>query len=313
MRATVARLERGSNASPASTEAAYATVPFGERAIDAALPGGGLARGALHEAMGAGPETEHAASAGRFLAGVVARAMPPAGQPPTGQPATRQPATRQPATGQPATGQPAGWAIWIADEPPFLPALLECGVDATRLLLVRARGAEVLQAMEDALQSGAMTAVVGELDANFSLTASRRLQLAAEASGALALLLRRTRKFDDPGLGNVSAATTRWRIGSVPSAAPLASRPGLRGLGPARWRVELLRSRRGGTGSWLVEASGAQGRLRLVADVLDRPVAPPWPDPAQIDRRQVDRRRIDRSGADRSRIDRNGIDYRRAS
>ena len=268
----MARLERTSAGSGAAG-ACGSSIPFGERAIDMALPGGGLARGALHEAMGAGPETEHAASAGRFLAGVVARAMRPTG------------------AMRPGAAEPANWVIWIADEPPFLPALAECGIDAARLLFARARGLDVLQTMEDALQSGAMTSVVGELDANLSLTASRRLQLAAEASGTLALLLRRSRKFDDPGLCNASAAATRWRIGSVPSAAPIASRPGLRGLGPARWQVELLRSRRGGTGSWLVEASDAQGRLRLVTDVPDRPVATPWPDPARIDHRRIDRRR----------------------
>ena len=287
LRAKVARLERSVTGS-GPVEAAGSTIPFGERAIDMALSGGGLARGGLHEAMGAGPETEHAASAGRFLAGVVARA------------------TRPHAT------QSAGWVIWIADDPPFLPALAECGVDGARLLLARARGPDVLQAMEDALQSGAMAAVVGEFDANLSLTASRRLQLAAEASGTLALLLRRSRKFDDPGLRNASAAATRWRIGSVPSAAPMAARPGLRGLGPARWRVELLRSRGGGTGSWLVEASDAQGRLRLVADVPDRPAATPWPDPARIDQRGIDQRGIDRRGTDRRGTDRRGVEYRRA-
>ena len=245
LRAKVARLERGH---AAAHEACGGTIPFGEPAIDGALPGGGLARGALHEAAGAGSETEHAASAGRFLAGILARAT-----------------------------QPGGWTIWIARDPPYLPALVGCGIDAARLLFACAgSGGDVLQAMEDALHSGALAAVVGELDANFSLTASRRLQLAARASGTLALLLRRSRKFDDPALSNASAAATRWRVGSAPSAPPVASRPGLRGLGPARWRLELLRSRGGGTGSWLVEASDAQGRLRLAADVRDRPVAADW-------------------------------------
>ena len=33
-------------------------MPFGLPAVDAALPGGGLALGALHEAWGAGPQVE---------------------------------------------------------------------------------------------------------------------------------------------------------------------------------------------------------------------------------------------------------------
>ena len=39
-----------------------APLPFGIAAIDAALPGGGLARGALHEAAGAGPDLRHGAA-----------------------------------------------------------------------------------------------------------------------------------------------------------------------------------------------------------------------------------------------------------
>ena len=40
-----------------------AAVPFGLPTLDEALPGGGIARGALHEVAGSGPDTEHGAAA----------------------------------------------------------------------------------------------------------------------------------------------------------------------------------------------------------------------------------------------------------
>ncbi len=47
--------------------------PFGLPAVDAALPGGGLALGALHEIMGAGADEEDGAVAAGFAAALLAR------------------------------------------------------------------------------------------------------------------------------------------------------------------------------------------------------------------------------------------------
>ncbi|NEK71129.1 MAG: damage-inducible mutagenesis protein, partial [Xanthomonas perforans] len=48
-------------------------LPFGVLAIDAVLPGGGLARGALHEIAGGGSGTVDGAAAALFAAGIAAR------------------------------------------------------------------------------------------------------------------------------------------------------------------------------------------------------------------------------------------------
>jgi protein ImuA len=91
------------------------------------------------------------------------------------------------------------------------------------------------------------------------MTASRRLQLAAEGSGAIGLALRRRRRqaqaaeFSQP-----TAAMTRWRVSVLPST-PLP----VPGVGRARWRLELLRCRRGESAEFEVEACGARGRLAL--------------------------------------------------
>ncbi len=49
--------------------------PFGLPAVDAALPGGGLALGALHEIMGAGADEEDGAVAAGFAAALLAAAV----------------------------------------------------------------------------------------------------------------------------------------------------------------------------------------------------------------------------------------------
>src|SRR6185503_3729523 len=58
----------------------HGVLPFGVEAIDRALPGGGLALGALHEILGAGGDEEDGAAAAGFTAGILARLTP---HPPT--------------------------------------------------------------------------------------------------------------------------------------------------------------------------------------------------------------------------------------
>src|SRR5689334_6542093 len=57
LRERIARIERSHGGSTARF------LPLGIPAIDQALPGGGIALGALHEAASAGADTEHAAAA----------------------------------------------------------------------------------------------------------------------------------------------------------------------------------------------------------------------------------------------------------
>jgi hypothetical protein len=48
-------------------------LPFGVAALDRALPGGGLALGAVHEILGAGGDEEDGAAGAGFAAGILAR------------------------------------------------------------------------------------------------------------------------------------------------------------------------------------------------------------------------------------------------
>lgn len=248
LHASLERIERGG-----ASHRACRGLPFGAPAIDAALPGGGLALGALHEVAGAGPDTEHGAAAARFAAGVLARA---------------------------ADTAPCAQVLWAIERRDlFAPALAGVGLHPDRVIYAEAGNpAVVLLVMEEALRLRGLAGVVGELAGPLSLTASRRLQLAAEASGGLALVLRRSRRHDDPLLSEPSAAVTRWRVAVLPSppalpGVPVASCLPAPGLAPARWRLELVRCRGGQPRSWTVEACDAKGRLRVVADLADRPLA----------------------------------------
>ncbi|MBV9776936.1 MAG: damage-inducible mutagenesis protein [Acetobacteraceae bacterium] len=238
LRRQIARIER---ATPARADSGKArTVALRVAVIDRALPGGGLALGALHEVAGAGPEVEHGAAAALFAAGLLARLRGP--------------------------------VLWALAQPDlFAPALAAVGLSPRRVVYVEA-GAAVLLAMEEGLRQKGLAGVVGEVG-RLGLTPSRRLQLAAEASGALALALRRSRRFDDPALDEPSAAVTRWRVASLPSPPPLPEAPDTPGLARARWRLDLVRARGGEPGSWIVEACDAKGRLALAAGLDDRPAS----------------------------------------
>jgi hypothetical protein len=123
------------------------------------------------------------------------------------------------------------------DPAPYGPGLAGFGVDLGRLLVVRGRSeTEVLWAMEEGLRSGVAAAVLGEATAP-SPIALRRLQLAAEAGGGTALLLR-----PYAGAAITASATTRWRVGSTASAEAIT---------PARVRAggQEMRTMRSGSAS----------------------------------------------------------------
>jgi protein ImuA len=73
------------------------------------------------------------------------------------------------------------------------------------------------------------------------MTASRRLQLAAEGSGTIGIAIRRWRRpAEAADFGQPTASVTRWRVSALP-ATPLP----VPGVGRARWQLELIRCRAG--------------------------------------------------------------------
>lgn len=182
------------------------------------LPGGGLARAAVHEVRATSPGCGTA-----FCALLLAR-----------------------------TG---GTVLWIAAGRDGLlawpPGLAQFGLNPADLVLVRAgHWPDALWAMEEALRCPAVTGAILAGDGQMDLTATRRLQLAAETGGALGLLLQ-----PDTTSAAHTAVTTRWRVGSLSAGD---------GLEDPRWLLELLRARGGRPGGpWAVTWRAAIGSLEL--------------------------------------------------
>jgi protein ImuA len=226
----------------------HGVLPFGIAAIDRVLPGGGLARGTLHEILGVSGDEEDGALAAAFAAGILGRLA--AGESPAED----------------------GIVLWCLPRPDLYgPGLAAYGLDPARIVLVQApRDGEILWAMEEGLRTPGIAAVVGEVG-TLAAVASRRLQLAAERSGITAFLLRRWRDGGraarERNLPN--AAVTRWRIAALPSHPP----PGEPGVGRPRWQVELLRCRGGEPACWEAEEADATGHVSLASALADRPAA----------------------------------------
>jgi protein ImuA len=183
---------------------------FGIKEIDGRLPGGGLAFGALHEAMGGGNGAIDGAAAALFAAGIAAR-------------------TR-------------GKILWcVARQDLFAPALAQAGLPPDRVIYVEAGDEKAVPAcFEEGLRHGGLGGVVAEV-ARLSMTASRRLQLVAESSGAIGVAIRRWRRQAEAAdFGQPTASVTRWRVTALPST-PLP----VPGVGRARSRLELIRRRAG--------------------------------------------------------------------
>ncbi len=238
-------------------------VPLGVPEIDRALPWGGLARAGLHEIFGTRGNGGDAGAADGFAAILLARLA--------ASPASDRPTSDRPV---PAQSQRAIWVRGMDDAdtaPLYLPGLAAFGLDPARLLVVRARNdAEVLWALEEGARSPALAAILGEVRAA-DFTASRRLQLAAASSGVSVLLRRAYSPTGRAGALPASAALTRWRASPAPGGTGrLAGGMGNDSVGPARWRIALMRCRGGGPGEWLLEWHDATGDLAVVTASGDR-------------------------------------------
>ena len=227
LRARIERFEGGQGR-------ARRVLPFGVGEIDARLPGGGLAFGCLHEVAGGGNGAVDGAAAALFVAGIAARTK--------------------------------GKVLWIVTRRDlFMPAIAQAGLHPDRMVHLEAGDENALLAcFEEGLRHGGLGAVVAET-ARLSMTASRRLQLAAESSGTMGIAIRRWRRQTEAGdFGQPTASVTRWRVSVMPSAAlPVP------GLGRARWLVELIRCRAGESADFEVEACDDTGRISFPSQVAD--------------------------------------------
>src|SRR5216684_7381516 len=213
-------------------------VALGHADADATLQGG-LALGAMHEVFAEG---RHSAAATGFVAGLAGRA-----------------AARRP-------------LIWVRQDfaeiesgALSMSGLAEFGLDPRVLVTVRAADVDTaLKTAADALACDALGVVVLEVwgeARQLDLVTSRKLTLAAQASGVTGLLLR---VAAEP---SPSTAETRWIVRaahsppsapSLPAAPLMPAAPSLPAVPWSAWGApvfdaQLVRNRHGPVGRWIME------------------------------------------------------------
>lgn len=179
LREKIARLEAGGPANLPNHSDHHRAIPLGLPAVDAALPAGGLRRGAVHEVMF--PHPADGAATG-FALRILSR-----------------------------LASPDSRFLWSGcrddlHSPGFVPF-----IDPSQMLFARAQKMQdVLWSVEEGLRCPELTAIVADV-APVDFTLSRRLSLAAADSGGMVLMLMPYR-YPLPA----SAAMTRWRIACAP-------------------------------------------------------------------------------------------------
>ncbi|MCZ0960615.1 ImuA family protein [Paracoccus benzoatiresistens] len=122
---------------------------------------------------------------------------------------------------------------------------------ADRLYLVLAAAeTDLLWAAEETLRSPAVGLVVAEPQEHLSLTAGRRLQLAAESGHTTAIMLIRQ------GAGS-NAAETRWHC-----------RPLLSPRGQVLHEWHLLRDKRGAPKAWVLDWDGRGRHVAVLSEAM---------------------------------------------
>ena len=196
-------------------------VALGHADADAALQGG-LAIGATHEVFAEGRQS---AAATGFIAGLAGRA-----------------AARRP-------------LVWVRQDfteiesgALSMSGLAELGLNPRLLVTVRAADVDTaLRTAADALACDALGVVVLEVwgqARQLDLVASRKLTLAAQASGVTGLLLR---VAAEP---LPSTAETRWIVRAAHSPPAMPSLPT---WGTPMFDAQLVRNRHGPVGRWIME------------------------------------------------------------
>jgi protein ImuA len=181
LRARIQRLEGGRGHGRAA-------LPLGLAEIDRVLPESGLALGALHEVAGGGNGAIDGAAAALFGAGIAARTK--------------------------------GKVLWcVTRQDLFAPVLAQADPALDRVIYVEAGDEKtVLACFEEGLRHGGLGAVIAEV-ARLSMTSSRRLQLAAESTGAIGIAVPRWRRQAEAAdFGQPTASVTHWRVSTLPSS-----------------------------------------------------------------------------------------------
>lgn len=146
----------------------------------------------------------------------------------------------------------SGPIVWIGlggDVASLAPTALQQFLDPSRLIVTEVMSRkEALWACEQALRTRGAACVVCELQDGPDLRESRRLQIAAEQSGCLGLILISRR-------AQTSACQTRWECAALADD-------------DASWDWRIIKNKTGNLGAWRVRLKGkddAPGSIHMVA------------------------------------------------
>lgn len=149
-----------------------------------------------------------------------------------------------------------GPLVWIAPAHiPELPMLrgLPRGVGERLHLFRPSNETDLLWCVEEALRTAPLSLVIAEPQQPLSLTAGRRLQLAAEAGRTTGLMLIRE------GAGS-NATETRWNCAPVASMA----------VDSTLHRWTLNKNKRGTIGIWTLNWNGTSAAVHMVSEARQR-------------------------------------------
>lgn len=153
-------------------------------------------------------------------------------------------------------GYTTGKAIWLVEgwtHEVVNPHGLQTHCDPHQVLVGKcSNSSDVLAAAEEALRSGVVTLVIAELTKPLSLTAGRRLQLAAEVGGSTGLMI------VSDGMGS-NATQTRWHVSPVYSSNDSTQ---------MRW--SLIKNKSGTNAGWEVRWNEATRRIFVVPQHVQR-------------------------------------------
>ncbi len=149
-----------------------------------------------------------------------------------------------------------GPLVWVLPaHVPELPMLrgLPWGV-GVRLHVFRPSGeTDLLWCIEEALRAAPVSLVIAEPEKPLSLTAGRRMQLAAEAGRTTGIMLIR-------GDAGSNATETRWNCKPVATAVADSTLH--------QWA--LNKNKRGTSGSWVLNWNGASSAIHMVSEARQR-------------------------------------------
>jgi protein ImuA len=153
-------------------------------------------------------------------------------------------------------GNTTGVAIWFVEAwitEMVTPLGLQTHCDPHQVLIGKcSTPIDVLAATEEALRSGVVSLVIAELTKPLSLTAGRRLQLAAEAGRATGLMI------VGDGMGS-NATQTRWHVS--PTFSPDDS---------TQMRWSLIKNKSGTIADWEVRWNEKTRRIFVVPQHVQR-------------------------------------------